>query len=408
MQNSLTANRAILTLQRWWAEPSIRFPVLIFVAARFLTLIIGVAALQLGPVQNKFAAHPIYLASLQGRHLQGPLNTLIEPWHRWDTGWYMTIALRGYSPDDGTIIFAPLYPALIAVAGAVVGDVLLGGLLVSSVACLAFLFVLYRLARQTTGSDSAAQSALLALVAFPTAFYLLAVYTESVFLVFTAGALLAALDRRWWLAAILAAAAAFTRLQGWVLFFPIGWLAFAQAPRFWQGLAWRERVRQSIPRLAAVGAGPLAALAFFGFLWLFNLGSIGDAYEKYWQLVVRPPWSPVIDVIGKIAAGTAQFTEITNFAALVFIVVVALASLRVLPVVYHLYIWPTLILILLRYYPQYLLNGTLRYVLDFFPLFITLGIGLSAHRRVGAALLAIGLILQVFMLFLFARWMWIA
>src|SRR5439155_7967636 len=107
-------------------------------------------------------------------------------------------------------------------------------------------------------------------------------------------------------------------------------------------------------------------------------------------------------------SGTAQFPEYTNFIALIFIVVGVLLSLRVLPVVYHFYIWPTLFLILLRYYPQYLLNGTMRYVLDFFPIFITLGIGLAKHRRIGVALLAVGMVLQVFLLFLFARWGWIA
>src|SRR5437762_2130602 len=135
MQNSLSANSPLLTLQRWWLDPSIRFPVLIFVAARILTLVIGVTAVQIGPVHNPYASDPIFLASLEGRHLQGPLNTLVEPWHRWDSGWYMKIALYGYAADDGTIIFAPLYPALVAVAGALVGDALLGGLLVSSVAC---------------------------------------------------------------------------------------------------------------------------------------------------------------------------------------------------------------------------------------------------------------------------------
>jgi Mannosyltransferase (PIG-V) len=410
MQNSITANRTLVSLQRWWTNPSNRYPVLIFVAARFLTLVVGVTAVQIGPVYNPYAAAPIYLASLEGRHLQGPLNTLIEPWHRWDSGWYMVVALRGYAPDDGTTIFAPLYPVLVAVAGALVGDLLLGGLLVSSLACLAFLLILYRLARRETRRDSAAQYTLLALITFPTAFYLLGVYTESVFLACTAGALLAALNRRWWLAALLAAAASFTRLQGWVLFFPIGWLAFVEAPRFWQaqGLSWRELLRNSIPHLTAVGAAPLAVLAFFVFLAVANLGSIGDAYEQYWEMYVRPPWSPVIDLIGRITAGTAQVPEYANLIALIFIIVGAVLSLRVLPLVYHLYIWPTLVLILLRYYPLYLLNGTLRYVLDFFPIFITFGIALVKHRLIGTALLAVGMILQVLFLFEFARWGWIS
>jgi hypothetical protein len=410
MQGSLTANPVLLRLRQWWQDPSIRVPVLLFAAARLLTLGIGVMALQAGPIHNPYASDPIYLASLQGRQFNGPLYSLIEPWHRWDTGWYMKVALQGYAPDDGTIIFAPLYPALMKITGAIVGDVLLGGLLVSSVACLAFLLIFYRLARRETGSDAAAQNTLLALLAFPTAFYLLSAYTEGTLLAFTAGALFAAQHRRWWIAALLAAAAALTRLQGWVLFFPLGWLALIEAPRFWQAadIPWSHRLRMAIPRLAAVGAGPLASLAFFVFISVSNLGSIGDAYENPWGMMVRPPWAAVIDVFTRITAGATQFTEVTNLIALVFIVVMALWSVRVLPFVYHLYIWPTLVLILLRYYPLYLLNGTMRYVLDFFPVFIPLGLWLRSHPRMGGVLIVVGVILQSFLLFLFARWMWIA
>jgi hypothetical protein len=260
------------------------------------------------------------------------------------------------------------------------------------------------------GKDSVASNTLFALVTFPTTFYLLAAYTESTFLVFVAGALLASRHRQWVLAGLLAAAATLTRPQGFVLFFPIGWLAFVEQPRFWQaqGISWWKRTRQAIPRLFAIGMGPLMVLVFFGYLSLSGLGSIGDAYEKYWAMVVRPPWSSVIDVIGRILAGTATFTEISGLVALIFIVVLMLASLRVLPVIYHLYMWPTLILILLRYYTPTLLNGTMRYVLDFFPIFITVAIFFVCHPRLRPLWFVPGVLLQIIMLYLFVCWQWIA
>jgi Mannosyltransferase (PIG-V) len=413
MQTSLNfrTSRLALSAQRWWQDPSIRIPMLIFVAARILTLVIAVTAVHIAPVHNPWVSEPTFVASLQGRQLEGPLNFLLEPWHRWDTGYYLKIAVRGYAPDD-SIIFAPLYPVLIAVTGAVVGDTLLGGLLVSSAACLAFLIVFYRLARRETGSHAIAQNTLIAYVAFPTAFYLMAAYTESLFLALAAGALLAARNRRWWLAAFLVAGATLSRLQGWILFFPIGWMAFVEAPRFWQtagiGITWLERLRQAIPRLAAVGAGLATAAGFVLYLSLSGLGSLDEAYEKYWQVQVRPPWAAVIDVIGKVAANQASATEIAGLIALVFIVALGLLSLRVLPTAYHLYIWPTLIFILLRYYPLYLLNGIMRYVLDFFPIFITAGAWLARRPVWRLALIVTGALVQMIMLFLFARWMWVA
>ncbi len=410
---SLTLPNTPAARSRWrqrWQDPSIRIPILIFIAVRLLTLIVGSTALRLGPVYNPYANATIFRESLRARQLNGPFSGLLDPWQRWDTGWYMKIGLEGYAADDGSIIFTPLYPVLMAVAGAPFGDLLAGGLLVSSVTCLGYLIVLYRLARRETGSNQAAQMTLYALIAFPTAFYLMAAYTESTFLFFTASALLASRDRRWWLAGLLAACATLTRLQGFVLFLPIGWAAFVEAPRFWRAaeVRWPERIRQAIPRLAAVGAGPLAAAAYYLYLVLAHLGSLGDAYERDWGMLVRPPWVVVIDVIGKVLSGHAAFTEVAGLVALMLIVGFCLLSLRTLPVFYHLYLWPTLILILLRYYPLYLLNGTLRYVLDFFPIFITIGLLLNRYRVLRVAWIGAGAILQMFLLFLFARWMWIS
>jgi len=395
---------------RWWNDASIRIPILVFVAARILTLVIAAAALRIGPVHNAFANDPIFVASLRARQLDSPLNFLIEPWHRWDTGWYLKLAVQGYNSDDGSVIFAPLYPGLMDIVDNVVGDTLLAGLIISSVACLFFLIVLYKLVMLDVGRDAVARNTLFALITFPTAFYLMAAYTESTFMVFVAGALLTSRYRRWVLAGLLSACAALTRAQGWVLFFPIGWLAFVEGPRFWQaqGISWKQKIWQSIPRLFAVGMGPFMVLVFFGILAFSGLGNIADAYSKYWALIVRPPWSPVIDVIGKMVAGTASFTEISGFVALVFIVVLMLASIRTLPIVYHLYMWPTLVLILLRYYTPTLLNGTMRYVLDFFPIFITVAIAFVRYPRLRPPWIVIGVTIQIIMLYLFVCWQWIA
>lgn len=395
---------------KWWHDPSIRIPVMIFLTARILTLLIAFVAVRLGTVYNPYATDPIFTASMRAVQTQGPLYPLIEPWQRWDTGWYMKIARFGYAPDDGSIIFAPLYPIFMAGGGLLTGDYLFGGLIVSSVTCLLFLIVLYKLVLLETGTSTATQFTLLTLITFPTAFYMLAAYTEGLFLALVAGTFLAARQQRWWLAALLSAGAALTRLQGWVLFFSLGWMAFIEAPRFWQtaGSNWATRIRRAIPRLAATGAAPLFTLVFLIYLSVANLGGLTDAYTKPWGMDVRPPWSAVVDLIGRIGIGQAKPTEIAGLVALVFITGMMLASLRTLPIRYHLYLWPTLILILLRYYPLYLLNGTMRYVLDFFPIFITLGLWFSRRPRWRLVWLVVGAVVQLWFIYLFARWQWIS
>ncbi len=398
-------------LRRWWRDPSIRFPVLIFIAARVLTLVVAVVTVRTVPVVNGFANDPIFIESLDARQMNNPLTFLVDPWHRWDTGWYLKIAAHGYAANDGTVIFQPLYPALMAGIGKLVGgDMLLGGLIASSVACLFFLIIFYKLIILETGQDNAARNTLFVYMAFPTAFYLMGGYTEATFLAFTAGALLAARRGRWWWAALLAAGATLTRIQGWLLFFPIGWLALLQAPRFWQEQAtsWRDKIRQAIPRLAATGSGPLMALLFFIYLALSGLGSVADAYAKVWLVDVRPPWIVIGDLIGRVLSGHSGPTEMADLVALCIIIVLLLLSLRVLPVFYHLYLWPTLFFVLLRYYTPTLLNSTMRYVLDFFPAFIALGLILSRRKIWRAIWIGVSLTLQLLMLFFFASWIWVA
>ncbi|HVO43979.1 MAG TPA: glycosyltransferase family 39 protein [Aggregatilineales bacterium] len=391
-------------------DPAFRFATPIFIAARVLTLVVALWAVRLGPVTNVFAQHPIFVQSLATRNLDAPFADFIDPWHRWDTGWYMKIAAYGYSATDGTIIFAPLYPALMALVGAPFRDTLIGGLIVSSVACYAALILLYKLAKRETGSDSAARGALIALIAFPTAFYLLAAYTEALFLALVLGTLLAARHGRWWLAGILAIFASLTRLQGWVLFFPIGWWAFIEPPRFWQTAApWGERIRQAIPRLFAMGMGPFTTLAFTVAVAAIGLGSISDAYNNaQWGVLIRPPWVSVIDGIGRLLSRQATATEAADLLALAIIVILSLLALGVLPAPYHIYSAITLILVTMRYYTPTLLNGTLRYALDFFPIFIALGVFLARRPLWRLVWIVAELFFQVVFLLAFARWIWVA
>src|SRR3954470_2279148 len=97
-------------LRDYWRDPSIHIPILVFIAARVLTFVIAMTAVGVGPVHNVYANDTIFVQSMTGRQVNSPIAPLIEPWHRWDTGWYLKIALNGYAANDGSVIFAPLYP----------------------------------------------------------------------------------------------------------------------------------------------------------------------------------------------------------------------------------------------------------------------------------------------------------
>ena len=124
-------------------------------------------------------------------------NPWLEPWQRWDTLHFQAIAERGYGAYDSSLFSPFLYPLLIRlVADTIGGDTLLAGLIVSNLAYLVALIYLYRLATMETGQEIARRS-ILYLALFPTAFFLLAAYTESLFLLTTVAALYYARQKRW-------------------------------------------------------------------------------------------------------------------------------------------------------------------------------------------------------------------
>ncbi len=120
-------------------------------------------------------------------------NEFVNLQARWDTGWYLGIAIDGYAydpdrpHDQQNIVFFPAFPLLMRVAGRLLGGsspaFVLGGTLVSLGAFFGALVYLFRFARGMLDDPASAKWALWMLAAFPFAIFYSAVYTESVFLV---------------------------------------------------------------------------------------------------------------------------------------------------------------------------------------------------------------------------------
>lgn len=99
----------------------------------------------------------------------------------WDGNHYLWLSQKWYVPGHFENNFFPLFPALIALVNSVVGDPFTSGLLVSNLLSVAAFYAFYRLVEDTHGA-SAATGALTFLIAFPSAFYLSLIYSESLFL----------------------------------------------------------------------------------------------------------------------------------------------------------------------------------------------------------------------------------
>jgi hypothetical protein len=150
---------------------------------------------------------------------------------RWDTGWLLGIADKGYSLDPHAYAFFPLYPALVGVLGRILlRNFLLAAAIVSLAACAASFVLLHRLAVRLVGA-AAANRAVLYLAVFPTTLFLGVAYTESLFLMLTVAAFLLAEDRRWLGAGLLSGLAILTRLSGVALLVALPILAWKSNDR---------------------------------------------------------------------------------------------------------------------------------------------------------------------------------
>ena len=198
-------------------------------------------------------------------------DLLFGVFERGDAGWFLRIADHGYD-IPATTPFFPLYPLLVRGLGTVLFSNLVAGVLLSLVAATVAVVVIERITAERVG-PAAARDTVLYVSLYPLAFVFTAVYSEGLFLALSAGAFLAALRGRSWLAGVLAALAVATRLAGLALLPALLYLLW---PR---GRGTREVLRP-LPLLlvpGAVGAYLLYLEQRFGDWHVFT-----NASEEHW------------------------------------------------------------------------------------------------------------------------------
>ena len=193
---------------------------------------------------------------------------VIDLHNRWDAYWYLDIAENGYSVrgenTQANVVFFPLYPLLIrAFAPLAGGNLVLAGWIVSSLFLALAVCVLTLLTREFHPQIDPRLPTVF-LLAFPTAFFLNAVYSESLFLFLSLSMVTCALKRRFLLAALWAALASATRVAG-VFLLVLLLVEFIQA-HGWRGLFTR--------RVWALAPAPLGVLVFF----LYHWAAFGDFF----------------------------------------------------------------------------------------------------------------------------------
>jgi hypothetical protein len=236
----------------------------------------------------------------------------------------------------------------------------LAGIIVSSLSCLALLFYLFKLAALELRDERRATRAILYLAVYPVAFFLLAVYSESVFLAATTAAFFYARCKRWSYTGIAALLAGLTSHLGFLLIVPIGWEAYRELSK----LGWRWTLNTFASVLAALAA-PVASL-FWALLigWrsndLFVVLHSREQTPFFRRLSI--PLEPVIaalqSALQKDLVPWVRASTLIELSTVVLMILVAIACWRAkLPSAYGLYCSAATFLLLCQTIPDWPLQS---------------------------------------------------
>jgi hypothetical protein len=400
-----------------WALVSSRF--LVWTAGMLTALVLGL--------------HAGSAATFDPRHIATPFhstlaNLLVAPAARWDSTWYLGIAHLGYQRLDQTVFF-PLYPGLVALGSAPLGDTwaVLVGILVSSACALGALFLLHRLVELDFGAE-VARNTVWIVAWLPVALFLSAVYSESLFLLLVIGSIYAGRTGRWWLGGLLGCLAAATRNSGVLLVVPLV-LLYLYGPREDRepdrpanGL----RPRYSLgPDLLWIAAVPIGLLAYLAYLKLSLGHSLAPFNQQHhWRRTFVPlggvpmgVWDGLKGVVAAVPGGASligahmSFRWITKrvveFAFLILGVVLLRTSWKRLPFAYTAFAGLSFVLAVSAPSHGEPLRSLPRFTLVLFPLWVALGLWATERRRVRAVLVVCAPLLA-FWTYLFVSWTWAA
>ena len=350
------------------------------------------------------------------------LGAFTDVWARWDSVWFLRIAEHGYhSPSHADTAFYPLYPALIAGLGRIfAGHYVVAGLLISLAASLGAFFLLHRLAEERLGIDGA-RRAVLYLAVFPMSLFLVAVYSESLFLLLALAAFVLAERGKWLPAWATVGLALLTRIAGLALIPALLLLAWRSPNRrrALAGVALSAAMFAAYPIVLALKNGNGWAFKNSQQLWHRHfshagpLGGIWDGLRSGWAGIEQLAsgshthryWTAV-----PLADSDPMRTAAVNLSALAFLVlftVLGVIAWRRFGPVYGVYCLVSLAIPLSAPSSKWPLLSMPRFGLAVFPIFLALAV-VGGRPRAHTAILAVSAVLLGVAVSQWALWQWVA
>lgn len=330
---------------------------------------------------------------------------LLAPWYRWDTIHYVEIAQNGYSLAElDNTTWPPLYPFLVGILARIMPS-MLAALLVSTVAIFFALYLLHQTVFEIWG-EAIANKVLLILIIFPTSFYFVSGYTESLFFALTIASIINARRRNWLLAGVFGGLATLTRHQGVLLMIPFIWEGYE---------LYRTRTSLHWPTYLKI----LFSSSLIPFAFILNSIYIHyvvkapwpwTARSEIWQIHLDWPWVGIIGNISFLFHRMDWFlvtSVIVDLLMIILFVYLLLRKVPLMPVSYILYGLIMLIPSLTMVSGWNTMTGVSRFVLPLFPAFISLTLLLNTKVK-ETIWVIFSFISQIVLLVLFYSWIWVA
>lgn len=335
------------------------------------------------------APGPHVEVSRQGEHG----GTLLDILTQWDGVWYRLIAREGYAPPTPEVAAAwfPLYPILVRAVEFIVRDYQVASVLASNGCLIAAALLLMRLLRLDY-DELVSRRAIIFLMFNPVSFFLSSAYTESTFLLLSIGALLAARQGKWLIAALSGMCLSATRAPGLLIGAPL----FAEYLLQWQKRGGNLRAFFR-PHLFLLALVPVGLVAYMLYLYVLR----GDfflpmhAQASGWGKTLTLPWQTFLRPLSFPASHIPLYQAIVG-AALILAGAGFWLRLRATYLVYT-------VVSLLFYLAWGSLEGLPRYVSILFPLHLVLALLSSRWKWLYEPLLAFSIALLALCAVLFAN-----
>jgi 4-amino-4-deoxy-L-arabinose transferase-like glycosyltransferase len=325
----------------------------------------------------------------------------IALWNRWDAPHYVTIAESGYTAVGENryfIVFLPLYPLLIRFLAAVTGNFEVAALIISNLASLFACFYLYQLARIDYAESTALKSVFF-LSIFPTSYFLIAGYTESLFLLLAIGCFYYARKGKWHFAGLMGMLAAATRITGILLLPSLLYELLAQETKT------RARRVKNALFLCMICLGLIAYL-------MVNYAVYGNAFafielqREHWFKELAPPWEGLVEALWGIFWRDPSGKLMVSGAELLFgifglVCVIYAVGIKLHPsyTLYMLFTW------LVAASTKFWLSMP-RYMLSMFPVFLVFAVVADKRQEWHYVMTIAFLLFFSFFLVLFTQGRW--